>query len=175
MVQVNTQLSKQDFLRFNFSHFFSNLLIRILLGIFGFVAFISLFGLLLSMLTDYENARPMEHLMPVLIISAILGFISWSIYAQSNRNYDTTATVHEPIMYTFSEKGIHVKGKSFESDLNWDVFHKVKETKNIFLFYQNNMAANLVPKTSFTSKDQLNALRQLVVSQPNLKHKLRRE
>lgn len=175
MVQVNTQLTRQDFLKFNFSHFFSNILIRILLGIFGFVAFMSLFGFIMIVLTDYENASLFEQLMPVLIISAIFGLICWSVYAQSNRNYASTNTVHEPIDYTFSETGIHIKGKSFESDLNWNVIHKVKETKQLFLFYQNNLAANLVPKSAFASKEQISALRELIAAQPNLKHKLRKD
>ncbi|MFD2245248.1 YcxB family protein [Pontibacter ruber] len=175
MVQVNTQLTRQDFLRFNFSHFFSNLFIKILLGIFGFVAFMSLFGFIMIILTDNDNASPFEQLMPVLIILAIFGLICGSVYSQSNRNYTSTSTVHEPIVYTFSDTGMHIKGKSFESDLNWNIIHKVKETKELFLFYQNNMAANLVPKSAFTSQEQISALRELIASQPNLKHKLRKD
>lgn len=175
MVQVSTQLTRKDFINFNFNHFFSNVLIRILLAIFGFVALMSLFGFMMIVLTDYSSVSPFEQLLPVIIILAIFGFICWSVYYQSNRNYASTSTVHEPIVYTFSDSGIHIKGKSFESDLHWNIIHKVKETKKFFLFYQNNLAANIVPKTTFSSKEQVRALRELIASQPNLKHTLRRD
>lgn len=175
MVQVDTQLSQRDFLKFNFSHFFSRLFVRVAFAFFGFVALMSLLGFFLILLTNYEQANPIEQLMPVFIMSAIMGLACWSVYAQSKRVYTTTNTVHEPIAYTFSSAGVHLKGKSFESELNWSGLYKIVETKAYFVFYQNNIVANLVPKKSFDSKEQVLGLRTLIASQPDLKHKLRKD
>lgn len=175
MVQVNSQLSQQDFLKFNFSHFFGKLFVRIFFGVFGIIALMSLLSFILISLTSYEQANPVEQLMPVFIISAILGLTCWSVYSQSKRVYTTTNAVHEPIAYTFSNAGVHVKGKSFESELSWSNMYKIVETKEYFVFYQNNVVANLVPKKSFDSKEQIHALRSLIASQPNLKQKLKKD
>ncbi|MDO6391882.1 YcxB family protein [Pontibacter sp. BT731] len=175
MVQVDTQLSQQDFLKFNFSHFFSKLFVKVFFAFSGFVALMSLLGFFLILLTDYEQSRPFEQLMPMFIMSALMGLVCWSVYAQSNRVYKTTNAVHEPIAYTFSDAGVHLKGKTFESELNWSGLYKIVETKAYFVFYQNNVAANLVPKKSFDSKEQVLAIRTLIASQPDLKHKLRKD
>jgi hypothetical protein len=128
---------------------------------------------ILIVATGYESASLFDQLMPLLILSGIFGLICWTVYNQSKHSYPTTRRVHEPITYT--EKGIHAKGSSFESDLNWDTLHKVQETKSWFAFFQSNQAAGLVAKTAFQSKEQVHALRVMIASQHNLKHKLRKD
>lgn len=175
MVQVSTQITQQEFIRFNFSHFFSRLFVRLFLAITGLISLFCLIGFFMMILTDYEQASPFEMLKPLLIFSGILALSCWSVYAQSKRSYKTTNSVHEPIVYTFSEGGIHIKGKSFETELQWPIVYQVKETKRLFLLYQNSLAANIVPKNAFSSKEEISALRKLIAAQPNMKHKLRRD
>jgi hypothetical protein len=174
MIQVNTQLSQQDFIRFNYGHFFRQPVVRLLLAIFGFVFIVSLFGVVVDAIAGHEDVSLLDQSMPVIIISAIFAFIYKSVHIQSKRNYASTNSVHEPITYTFSDSGIHSKGRTFEADLSWELVHKVHETKSWFAFYQSNVSVNLIPKASFENEEQIKALRELIASQPNLNHKLRK-
>ena len=112
--------------------------------------------------------------MPILVILSIFAFSCWSVYHQSKRSYSTTSSVHEPIIFTFSDTGLHLKGKSFESDLDWGAIYKVEETNSWFLFYQSSAAAIIVPKTAFENQEQVRELRELIASQQQLKHKLKK-
>lgn len=143
MLQIHSQLTQQEFIRFNYRHFFSRPITWVLLGIFGLVFISSLFSVILFSIVEYEGAGLLEQSLPLLIISAIFALICWSVYYQSKCNYASTKSVHDPITYTFSDTGIHLKGRSFESDLKWELVQKVGETKSMFLVYQNNLAANL--------------------------------
>ena len=175
MVQVNTQLTHRDLLWFNYNYFFRRPFVWVLAGIICVVFTSTLFNVSSDGLENYAEAGSFEKLTPAFFLLGIFVFSCWGIYRQTKRNFTSTSTLHEPIVYTFTQTGIHIKGRTFESDLHWEVVHKVKETKNLFLFYQNNLAANLVPKTAFSSKDQIIALRELIAVQPNLKYKLRKD
>ncbi|MCJ8164103.1 YcxB family protein [Pontibacter sp. E15-1] len=172
MVQVSAQLTQQDFIRFNFRYFFSRPLVKVFVGVLGFAFLISLLGTVLTGISEYEQGNIIEQGMSLLILPGMVGLICWGVYSQSKRSYATTSSVHEPITYTFSGTGVHLKGSSFESDLTWKAFHKVQETKQWFILFQNSSAANLVPKAAMESEEHLQTLRKLIASHKHLKHKL---
>lgn len=175
MVQVNTQLTHRDLLWFNYNYFFRRPFVWILAVIICVVFTSTLFDVSSDGLGNYAEAGSFEKMTPAFFLLGIFVFSCWGIYRQTKRNFTSTSTLHEPIVYTFTDAGIHIKGRTFESDLNWEAVHKVKENKKLFLFYQNNLAANLVPKSAFSSNEQMSTLRELIASQPNLKNKLRKD
>lgn len=172
MVQVHTQLTQQEFIQFNFKHLFRTTAIKVLLVFFSFIFIINVFGTVSAAVTGHLEGEVLTTLISLLIFPGLFALLCSSVYFQSKRNYASTKSIREPITYSFDASGIHIKGDSFESDLKWSTIHKVQETKRWFLFYQNNVAANIVPKSSFESQEQLNALRELISSQKNLKFKL---
>jgi len=46
-----------------------------------------------------------------------------------------------------------MKGETFESELKWTHFYKIKETKNFFMLYQGKTIANLLDKKNMNIGD----------------------
>ncbi|MGV8828214.1 MAG: YcxB family protein [Breznakibacter sp.] len=73
-------------------------------------------------------------------------------------------------MYEITEELIIVTGESFNSQMTWEKTYKVLELKEWFLFYQNKLVANVVPKEFIGN--QTHELREIIKRQ-NIKCKLR--
>lgn len=93
-----------------------------------------------------------------LTISCVLPIIT---YISAKRNFESNQRMTEPISYEFDATNIHIKGESFNSTLTWAKIHKVTETKDFVLIWQNKIVANAIPKRDFTDEN-LQAFKQLV-------------
>ncbi|MEZ5008641.1 MAG: YcxB family protein [Chitinophagales bacterium] len=68
---------------------------------------------------------------------------------------------YEELTYNFNAKDITIKGETFSAELYWQNIKKVLETDEFFLIFQNSLAANIIPKVSFTEA-QLKQFRSLL-------------
>ena len=67
-------------------------------------------------------------------------------YYAARKNYRTNKRISETIEYQFDKDSLIIKGESFNSQLTWDKFYKVTQTKNWILIWQNRQVANPIPK-----------------------------
>lgn len=81
--------------------------------------------------------------------------------------------LQETIKYTFSEEGVGIAGDTFNANLKWEYILKIEELNNWILIYQNKLAVNYLPKSSF-SKEELRQFKELINSLPDLKKKLKK-
>jgi hypothetical protein len=68
------------------------------------------------------------------------------------RNYQSSNHLQERIITEFTPEVIKIKGDSFYTELTWIKIYKVKELKNWYLIYQNNLSAILLCKSAFGEK-----------------------
>lgn len=173
MVQVLTNLSFGDFLKFNYSQYFKSRQSIISISIVSLLIISICVGYLTGRL-DLTGLKIDNY--PVLIIFLVVIIGSpLSVYFQSKNTFNSANGLKDPIMYTFTNNGVYTKGATFESTATWNMYHKIIETEKFFLLNQNKMALNIVPKEAFENKEQIIEVRNLITSQPKLKHKLRRD
>ena|SRR5690554_2135107 len=108
--------------------------------------------------------------LPIAFSVLIIFGMPLSVYYSAKKNYNTHARLQEKITYEISDELIKITGESFNSEMSWDKTYKVLELKNWFLFYQNKLVANIIPK-EFVG-NQTKELREIIKRQ-NIKCKLK--
>ena len=108
--------------------------------------------------------------MPVAFSILILFIMPSSVYFSAKKNYKTHSRLQEKIIYEIDEETINITGESFSSEMTWNKTYKVVELKDWFLFYQNKLVANIIPKKSIG--DDRFKLREIVKNQ-KIKNKLK--
>lgn len=97
-------------------------------------------------------------------IQILILFLPFSVYRASQSNYKTSKMLHEPVTYEFTHETIRATGDSFNTTMQWQSLHKVKELKRWFLLYSNKQVAMLIPKSSFNSPDDMTVFRPMMHS-----------
>ena len=101
-----------------------------------------------------------------------LVFLPGLIYFKCRKAFNAKNRITEHMAWTVDHEWIALKGESFESKMTWDKIHKVVETKEVFLVYQNKLMANIISKREM-SREQLQGFRDVVKGVLQLKHTLR--
>ncbi|GEM_PF-560102 len=83
----------------------------------------------------------------------LIFWIPMRIKRRSRLNFTTTKAYEDEINWTIDEIGFVVKGTNFEGKNQWTSLYKVKELKNIFVFYSNKFAATILPKRALTERN----------------------
>jgi len=72
--------------------------------------------------------------------------------------YAKAAAMHGRLSLGVDEDGLRFQGSTFSSQVGWSNFRKFFEDESSFVFYQNQLVFNIVPKRSL-APDQITALR----------------
>lgn len=107
----------------------------------------------------------------LILASSITIFLPLSFIYLAKKNFTSRNRITEKLIYKINIETIEIKGETFETKLNWEKIHKVKETKNWFLIYTSKNIANILPKRTI-DKDSIIHLKSLLKRVPNLKLKL---
>lgn len=167
-IEFVSKLSKSDFRKFNFSHFYRSP-IGIFLTIIGlgmwYVVLMYVFG---------KNEEAMEFPYLQFIFGLWMIFLMpISLIIGANRRFKSQERLHEEIKYSIDNECVEAKGESFEWKFTWDKVHKVMETKDLLLIYQSNKTANIISK-KMMSQDNIQALKQMIINIPSLKYKFQK-
>ena len=92
-------------------------------------------------------------LFPLLASFSVIIFIPFLILYRTKNTYKTSKIFNENIIYSIDNESIRMKGDTFESDVKWNHFYKIKETKNFFMLYQGKITANLLDKKMMAVND----------------------
>lgn len=109
--------------------------------------------------------------MPVAFSVLIVVLLPLSVYFSAKKNYKTHSRLQEKVIYEINDDTINITGESFSSEMTWNKTYKVVELNDWFLFYQNKLVANIIPKQSI-GNDRYE-LREIVKNQ-KIKNKLKR-
>lgn len=131
--------------------------------IFIYVLSAGMLGVLLS--TPDNEAF---HWWSVFVI-AFAAYLPFSVYRRANSNYRATKSLHEETIYEFTTSQVTITGESYNTTMQWQTFHKVREMKGWFLLYCNNQTACLIPKSVFATPADMNSFRNLVFGSIRLK------
>lgn len=93
------------------------------------------------------------------------------IYWGARKNYNSNAAVREHVTFEIDDKMVKAFSKSSNSEIDWEVVHKVLEFKNWVLIYISNTNAFMIPTAELGS--QLPEFRTLVRN-AGVKAKLRK-
>jgi hypothetical protein len=83
------------------------------------------------------------------------------------RRIRKNALTFDPLEYEVNDEKIVLKNQSAEKEYSWSIFHKVIETKRLFLLINiNKDEGKAVPKRVFASIEAEEAFRSILVSKP---------
>jgi hypothetical protein len=111
--------------------------------------------LLLNFVGLFTNFKQYQTNIGYLIPFLILILIPIFLIIQIKSNYKNQKSLHEEIFYSLDNLSVKITGQSFNSEIKWDYYIKVKETKRFFLLYQNKTSANILNKSRMSDNDIL--------------------
>lgn len=160
-IQLNFQYTEADFLEFLRNYF-----IRHRLPVWGAVAL----GVLVLSLVFRSGPVTWSSVLPFLAL--VLTWL-WLQQSLGKRNFRAVPEMQEPRACAIDAEKITVTGQSFSSEFPWTEVLRLVETKGLFLVYNSNTNAVMLPKRAF-SEPQLSDFRALVSHLPGLEVKWRR-
>jgi hypothetical protein len=93
-------------------------------------------------------------------------FLIWMCYIRpyfaSKSLYKNNINLHNPIHYSFSDALITQEMASGRTELQWATFTRVRETRELFLFYVQKHLAHPIPKRAFANELEIERFRELV-------------
>ena len=134
---IRTKLSKQDFIKLNFTMLYIKPVIIIFTIFIGLLFLVSIAGLIFS---DIDTTSQ------VILSFTMLIFLPLVTYINSIRNYKASNRITEPFEYSFDETELSIKGESFAAQLSWDKIYKVTLLKNWLLIWQSKQLANPIAR-----------------------------
>ena len=90
-----------------------------------------------------------------LLILLVAGFVAWIQYQQEPRCKDV-------INLRFSDDAIYFKNEYIDSKIEWQLYKKILENKQMFLLYYGKKIFTIVPKRIFKDKNQEEVFRSLI-------------
>jgi hypothetical protein len=82
--------------------------------------------------------------------------------ASAGRLLRNTPGLQGELAYTATEHGLEMQSEVAATQLAWSAFTKGLETSQFVLLFQSKQMATFLPKTAFSSADELDAFRRLV-------------
>jgi hypothetical protein len=155
-------------------------------GLLGWVLFIALAVMLFLLLNKPKSPAPAaaappppgagqgtnlwQIVMPLVPWLLIFGFIWFFVFRQLRgryyggyqRTWEQTPWVHRPQSVTIDESGLTFTEPTAERRLSWDHFLRFTETKNLFLLFNAEYSADLIPKRIFATAAQTDEFRALL-------------
>lgn len=153
---IKSKLSEQDFINANFVLLYSRTMVKVLTGIFAFSFLVSVSTALFS-----SKVGISQIILPLIMIL----FLPVFTYFTAKKNYASNKRTSETIEYIFSNDQLTMTGESFNSTMSWNKIHKVSQTKNWVLIWQNSQIANPIPKRDIWEAE-INSLKEIL----NLHH-----
>jgi YcxB-like protein len=163
-IELHGQLTRTDLLKFNYVHFLHRHwpLLVVWLILLASVGYCLRFPKEVRLSTGYLR----------LMLQLLVAWIVWIAIKpvwQAWREYARHAYLREPITQIYTAAGIRSRSPSISSDVSWEIFTEVLETRSLFVLYYASGIALLVPKRFLTSNSQLDAWRDLVCESLKLK------
>jgi hypothetical protein len=152
---IRVKHETSDYLRLLWTILKQRYLVTGILFVFIFVSCLA--ASLISPSTDPENDR---RWVSIFIALFVFCFVAVLLGLTLRRQAKKMAEASEGTVVHFTERGLSVSTSRSNSNVLWDVYIKVVETKLDFLFYPQKNAALMIPKRFFENQEQIDQLRQ---------------
>jgi len=149
---IKTKLTKQDFIKLNFTMLYRKPVIIIFTFFIGLLFLLGVAGLLFSNIDTSSQ---------VAISFTMLIFLPVTTYINSIKNFKASNRITEPFEYSFEDTQLSIKGESFSVQLSWDKIHKVTLLKNWLLVWQSKQLANPIVRRDI-GEGQIKELKQFL-------------
>lgn len=159
-MQLEYRLSLKDYQEANQAHFKLQTWVYLVFWIF-------LLLWLLSITTLFVSGKELDWFLIIyLLVFPILFFNPYFSNPFKNyfikRAWKGLPNLHHPISFEVNEETLKFKSLNFDSSLQWQLYIKAVETKNLFMLYQGKLLFNMIPKRAFNSDTQMEEFRELV-------------
>lgn len=117
-------------------------------------------------LSHHPDKLTWQVILPHSIWLTILLYVS-TIAAHNHRSslprhWDNRPDLHRHQTAEISADGVSLSDTVSTRQFHWPAFTKSEETRNLFLLFQSDSIALMIPKRAFNSDEELNAMRHLV-------------
>ena len=110
----------------------------------------------------------------VMTLFAMLPVVmAMGIKLKISRMVNKAAIKIEPSVFVFDNEAVEVRAESYSSRIGWNNFIRVRELKEDFIFYQNEIVYFSIPKRSFENESTIDEFRHLIRDRMGKKAKLR--
>lgn len=159
-MQLEYRLSLKDYQEANQAH------LKLQRWVYYFFWFFILLGLL-SLIISFVSGGQLD----VFVIVYLLVFpvIFLNPYFSNpiktyfiNRAWKGLPNLHHPISFEANAEILQIKTINSESSIQWQLYTKAVETKNLFMLYQGKRLFYILPKRAFSSNEQVEEFRELV-------------
>lgn len=124
------------------------------------VAFAALVALAAAALGDWgASIRLAPWTLAVAVLLLGFGRLTGRLRAWQVGRMDPN--VGHPFIYTLTDTGLRIGLHTFEAELKWEGMDRVRETRNMFLFYYSPRAAYFLPKRA-VGAEHMDALRKQI-------------
>jgi len=163
-IELTVQLNQNDIYRANVAIIWGRHKIHEWVGIAACAAVIG--GFLFAVISSQTSEMPAiwsgsafgVMFAPVFLYAMVYG----SSYSSAHSILRNTPALQGPTVWAFTENGISVVGPTARGELQWNSFLQVRETREQFLLYQSKNLANVIPKRSFATHEEISRLREMI-------------
>ena len=78
------------------------------------------------------------------------------------RAWRSQPSLREAMNLNITQEGLDCKAETYESKVQWQIFVKFLETKNVFMLYQAEALFNIIPKRAFNSDEEIEEFREIL-------------
>ncbi len=152
-MKIKTQLSFKDFL---FCQYYVSAKFSIAIGIMAIGAISTIIVVIDMVMGDFSNFTFQDVVVPLLML---LGF-PISIWWNSRRLFFSNPKLGKLNTYYFLPESFVAEGDGFKSEVQWNLIHKVIETKKWILIYPSPYLFHIIKKSDVG--DDLTPLRHFL-------------
>ncbi len=125
------------------------------------IVFTSILGVIiilggLKIIPFYSEASYLE-----IFIGLYFLLLPTIIVLRSLKQFRTTPSLQDEILYTFNESGFIVQGPAFRAELQWVFIRKLQDVNKFLILHHTEGAGNYIDKTKLT-REQLQFIKSKV-------------
>lgn len=142
---IKTKMTQKEFVEANMILNYSRIATKII-TVMGIV----LLAAVVLMWVYMPGGSPSYLFIYPLILLALPPVATW---LQARSVFRTSTRIGESLEYDFNDDFVAVKGESFNSQMTWEKFYKVRQTKNWIFIYQSRLVASPISKKDLLPSD----------------------
>lgn len=170
-MQIEYRLSLRNYQEANQTHL---KLLRWNYFLFWFSTLFGLFFLLLFLLSLLDD-KPIVFTVLFLLFPTVwflfFPIILFNPYFSNpiksyfrERDWKNLVYLHQPMSVEVTEEMLKFKSSNFERSVEWQFYIQAVETNQLFIFYEANPSFYMIPKRAFSSDQQVEEFRELVLT-----------
>lgn len=120
-------------------------------------------GFLVLSFRFFQGNSNWQFYLIVGIVLCLLVFFYGYLPFRWKKTYNQQKVFHQALQYEFAKESFVALSEFGNSRLPWNMFHKWKEGKRMFLIYQPNASFHIIPKRIFQKKEEEHTLRNILL------------